>query len=86
MYVFSWDRLDGAVVVIGLIGLLADSLTAFRALRAVRPLRIAIRIEQVKVVLSALIRTIPGMFHAICFCCLFWFILAVLGNINTFWY
>ena len=75
----SWDRLDFLVVVVGVISLIDSSLTAFRALRAIRPLRIAIRVQQVKVVLSAIIRAFPGMMSAVMFCTLFWIILAVLG-------
>jgi len=75
----NWDRLDFLVVVVGVLSLIDDSLTAFRALRAIRPLRIAIRIQQVKVVLSAIIRALPGMMSAVIFCTLFWLIIAVLG-------
>ena len=78
----SWDRLDCFVVVVGLISTLskADSVGPFRALRAIRPLRIAVRIDQVKVVVSAVMRAMPGMINTTVFCLVFWFILAIIGN------
>ena len=65
-----------------MLGIIFDNLTMFRALRAIRPLRIAIRIQQVKIVLTALIKAIPGVISTIAFCLLFWFVFAVLGKHN----
>jgi len=75
----NWDRLDAFVVFASVVCIIWPSFPAFRALRAIRPLRIAIAIKQVKIVMTALVKAIPGVLTVLGFCFMFWFVLAVLG-------
>jgi len=54
-----------------------------RALRAVRPLRLAIRVPEIKVVVSTLVNAIRPAVFALVFCLFLFFILAILG-VNLF--
>merc|ERR1712045_73967 len=76
----NWNRLDGFVVVVSVLGAFFPNFTMFRAFRAIRPLRIAVRIDQVKVVLGALVRAVPAMLNVMVFCFSFWFVLGILGT------
>jgi len=76
----NWNRLDGFVVLVSVLGAFFPNLTMFRAFRAIRPLRIAVRIDQVKVVLGALVRAVPAMLNVMVFCFSFWFVLGILGT------
>ena len=78
----NWDRLDCFVVICGLISLFFPQLAVFRVLRAIRPLRVAVRFRQIKVVISAIVMSIPGVINAIFFISLFWFIIAIIGTIS----
>merc|ERR1712117_545830 len=74
----NWDVLDFFVVIVGLVGVLNENVAVFRALRALRPLRLATRVKQIKVVMGAIVRSLPGMLTTVIFCFMFWFILAIL--------
>ncbi len=54
-----------------------------RALRAIRPVRIMVRSPQIRVVVSALYRAVPGVLNVFAFCVLFWIILGIMG-VNLF--
>merc|ERR1740124_1773201 len=75
----NWDILDGLAVLFGLLGILFENVPSFRALRAIRPLRIAVRIEQCKTIISALVRAVPGMVNTLIFSMLFWVIISIMG-------
>jgi len=75
----KWNQLDAFVVFISVLGVIFPEQKMLRALRAIRPLRIAVRIKQIKVILSALVRAVPSMMHVIIFCFSFWLVLAILG-------
>merc|ERR1719461_2242227 len=75
----KWNQLDGFVVLVSVLGVIFPDQKMLRALRAIRPLRIAVRIQQIKVILSALVRAVPSMMHVIIFCFSFWLVLAILG-------
>jgi len=79
----NWNCLDGFVVVVSIIGLLFPTVGVFRSLRAIRPLRIAVRVEQIKVVVASIMRAIPAMLNVILFCFLFWLVVGILG-VNFF--
>lgn len=79
----NWNCLDGFVVVVSIIGLLFPEAGVFRSLRAIRPLRIAVRVEQIKVVVASIMRAIPAMLNVILFCFLFWLVVGILG-VNFF--
>jgi len=76
----GWNQLDGFVVFISIISIMFPQYAGLRALRAVRPLRLAIRFDGVRVVLEALIGAIPGVMYTMMFCLLFWMVLAILGT------
>merc|ERR1719461_696111 len=75
----KWNQLDGFVVLVSVLGVIFPDQRMLRALRAIRPLRIAVRIQQIKVILSALVRAVPAMLNVLIFCFSFWLVLAILG-------
>eukprot|EP00494_Astrolonche_serrata_P030519 UN30787 len=75
----NWNRVDAFVVVVALISLGISDVAVLRAFRAVRPIRVGIRIKQVRRVINGLLVAIPGVFQVILFCFFFWFVLAVFG-------
>merc|ERR1719461_1001732 len=75
----KWNQLDGFVVLVSVLGVIFPDQRMLRALRAIRPLRIAVRIQQIKVILSALVRAFPAMLNVCIFCFSFWLVLAILG-------
>ncbi|ETO19248.1 sodium channel protein type 11 subunit alpha, partial [Reticulomyxa filosa] len=75
----NWNRLDALVVCLAVIGVGFPQISFLRSLRAFRPFRIMVRIDQIKVVLGALMRAIPAMLTTMAFCILFWFVLAIMG-------
>jgi len=91
----AWNLLDIMVVVASLIdfgvslnggqsqGGTLKSLKALRALRALRPLRMISRNEGLRLVVNALLSSIPAMTNVILVCCLFLIIFAIMG-INFF--
>jgi len=86
----GWNRVDAFVVVTAIFSIfneffsVSDNwLSSVKALRAIRPLRLAIRLEKIRVVIEALIGAIPGMMGTVIFCVLFWAILAIIG-VNLF--
>jgi len=75
----KWNQLDAFVVLVSILGVLMPSNKMLRGVRGIRPLRIAVRIQPIKVILSALIRAVPGMLQVLVFCSSFWVVLAILG-------
>lgn len=68
------DRVIGS-----LFGLWFPEITIIRILRAFRPLRIAVRFEEVRVVIVAIGSALPALFNTAIFCILFWLVLSILG-------
>lgn len=90
----SWNLLDFIVVIASLTdffifltgrqtGRALKSLKALRALRALRPLRVISRNEGLRLVVNALLASIPAMTNVIMVCLLFLMIFAIMG-INFF--
>jgi len=81
----GWNRVDAFVVATAIFAIfnVDNRFASFKALRAIRPLRLAIRLEKIRVVIEALIGAIPGMMGTVVFCVLFWAILAIIG-VNAF--
>merc|ERR1719233_1349653 len=75
----KWNQLDAFVVLVSVLGVLMPSNRMLRGVRGIRPLRIAVRIQAIKVILSALIRAVPAMLQVLVFCSSFWLVLAILG-------
>eukprot|EP00484_Ammonia_sp_Unknown_P007624 CAMPEP_0197073220 /NCGR_PEP_ID=MMETSP1384-20130603/210494_1 /TAXON_ID=29189 /ORGANISM="Ammonia sp." /LENGTH=1825 /DNA_ID=CAMNT_0042512053 /DNA_START=142 /DNA_END=5619 /DNA_ORIENTATION=+ len=74
-----WNRLDALVVLFACIGLGVRDVAFMRGLRAIRPIRIAIRIPQVRVVVKALIASASNVFNAFCFSFFILFVLGIVG-------
>jgi Na+/alanine symporter len=90
----TWNMLDFIVVVASVTdfyifisgkssGGALKSLKALRALRALRPLRVIARNEGLRLVVNALLSSIPAMTNVILVCFLFLLIFAIMG-INFF--
>jgi len=75
----KWNQLDAFVVLVSILGVLMPSNRMLRGVRGIRPLRIAVRIQAIKVILSALVRAVPAMVQVLVFCSSFWLVLAILG-------
>ena len=91
-YIWStWNALDFFVVISSLIELLMPmfsgnsgsdslkSLKALRALRALRPLRMVSKNEGMKLVVGALMTSIPSMTNVLVVCLLLLLIMAIVG-------
>ncbi|XP_041126480.1 sodium channel protein 60E-like [Polyodon spathula] len=80
-----WTLLDFLLVVIGWLGVLSSSikslrsLRSFRTLRALRPLRAISRWEGMRLVVNALISSIPSISNVMLVCLVFWLIFGIIG-------
>jgi len=79
----NWNKLDAMVVFFSVLSLFYTDIKFLRALRAIRPLRLAIRIPAIKVVVSTLVSAIKPAVFALIFCLFLFFILSILG-VNLF--
>ena len=81
----SWNVLDFNIVLISLLGLLADivplfgRLKALRILRVLRPLRLLQRNPGMKIIISSLIKTIPSCIDVSAVVMVFHIVFAILG-------
>ena len=74
-----WNRLDFAIVIAAILGLILPEVGFLRGLRAVRPIRVAIRIPLIKVVVKALLHSAPNVLNAILFGVFIIIVLAIVG-------
>ncbi|XP_057317031.1 sodium channel protein 60E-like isoform X2 [Hydractinia symbiolongicarpus] len=85
-----WNLLDVFIVVISLSSLFGPkNLKALRSLRGLRPLRAISRFEGMKVVVNALLYSIPSIANVLLVCVVFWLIFSIMGyNLfgGQFWY
>ena len=85
----GWNILDFVIVIIGIVLQVAgddpklSALKALRTFRALRPLRVASRSENMKVVVNALFLTLPPISNVLLVCFLFYLIFGILG-VNLF--
>lgn len=81
----NWNRLDGFIVMVGYLAMMADAipslkaLRGIRALRALRPLRAMRRISGMKVTVNALLAAFPLVVPLGLVSMLFFMIFAILG-------
>lgn len=75
----GWNRLDFVVVLFGLLSFAAPGLTIVRALRALRPLRVAVRSESIRVVVNALLYAIPNVANVFALAGVSWLIFAIMA-------
>jgi hypothetical protein len=90
-----WNAMDGTIVAVGWVGLLAAGmpqlkpLRAIRTMRALRPLRALRRFPGMKLAVNCLLKSIPLMFPMALVSFLFFLIFAILGLqlfAGKFWY
>jgi hypothetical protein len=74
-----WNRLDAFVVLVAIFGLIFPSASVLRGLRAIRPIRIAIRIQQVRVVVKALNASMTNIANGLLFAFFMMFVLSIIG-------
>jgi hypothetical protein len=79
-----WNCLDGFIVLVGIVGKIMSGanlgwVRALRTLRALRPLRVIQRVPALKVVVNALLRSLPGLGNVMLVALLFWLIFGILG-------
>lgn len=88
----GWNWVDGTIVAFSaanvLIGLLSSSsdlgaLRALRVARVLRPLRVIKRVPELRLVVTALLRSLPGISSVMVVSFFFWFIFGVIG-VNLF--
>ena len=84
----GWNCLDCFIVVTSIVSLITEAtgtsgasspLYVLRTLRALRPLRAVRRWEGMKLVVNALIESIPGIGNVMMICLIFWLIFSILG-------
>ena len=80
----KWNQLDAAIVLTSVLSSLnsgdqAGILGTFRVLRAFRALRIAARYEELRIVLTALGRSLPAMLNVLGVLFFFWLIFGILS-------
>uniref|UniRef100_A0A1I8J4J1 Ion_trans domain-containing protein n=1 Tax=Macrostomum lignano TaxID=282301 RepID=A0A1I8J4J1_9PLAT len=79
----SWNRLDGFIVVAGLLEYLPHtkdlSLTAIRTIRVLRPLRAINRIPSMRILVMLLLDTLPMLGNVLLLCFFVFFIFGIIG-------
>jgi len=79
-----WNCMDGFIVVIGIVGKALSGaniewVRALRTMRVLRPLRVISRVPELKVVVNALLNSLPGLGNVLMVSILFWIIFGILG-------
>uniref|UniRef100_H3AX65 Sodium channel protein n=1 Tax=Latimeria chalumnae TaxID=7897 RepID=H3AX65_LATCH len=80
-----WTLLDFFLVVVGWLGIIGSSvkslksLRSLRTLRALRPLRAISRWEGMRLVVNALVASIPSISNVMLVCLVFWLIFGIVG-------
>lgn len=80
-----WNVLDGTIVFLGLLGMGLGSsanlkwVRSLRAMRVLRPLRLLGRVQGLKVVINAIIASIPSLVYVLLVCFIVWIIFAITG-------
>jgi hypothetical protein len=76
--------MDGAIVLVGILGKALSGtniswVRALRTMRVLRPLRVISRVPELRVVVDALLRSLPGLGNVLLVALLFWLIFGILG-------
>ena len=80
----AWNVMDGAIVLVGILGKALSGtniswVRALRTMRVLRPLRVISRVPELRVVVDALLRSLPGLGNVLLVALLFWLIFGILG-------
>jgi hypothetical protein len=74
-----WNWLDGFIVIISIISLFGDAMRPLRVFRALRPLRLVSRNEDLKITVATLAYSVPAMSSLAAVSLLFFIIFAILS-------
>ena len=74
----NWNRLDAFIVIVAILGLFTQS-GFLRGLRAIRPIRVALRVGKIKVVVKALLASLPNILNAVAFSLFFLLVVSIVG-------
>lgn len=79
-----WNILDGSIVLLAIIGIALSDLDldwvrSLRTMRVLRPLRVISRVPELKIVVDALFKSLPGLGNVLFVSLLFWLIFGILG-------
>ena len=80
----AWNVIDGAIVLVGILGKSLSGtniswVRALRTMRVLRPLRVISHVPELRVVVNALLRSLPGLGNVLLVALLFWLIFGILG-------
>ena len=80
----AWNVMDGSIVLVGILGKALSGtniswVRALRTMRVLRPLRVISRVPELRVVVNALLRSLPGLGNVLLVALLFWLIFGILG-------
>lgn len=78
---FGWNRLDFIIVITSLLALLPNfpNLSVFRTFRVLRPLRSLSRFPGLRSLISALLKSIPGLIDVVLLLCFVLVVFSILG-------
>ena len=79
-----WNVLDGTIVLLSIVSMPLSSMNlgwvrAVRTVRVLRPLRVISRVPELKLVVNALLRSVPGLGNVLFVSLLFWLIFGILA-------
>jgi len=81
----GWNILDGLIVIISLVGMALQAavdvgwIRSLRTLRVLRPLRLLGRVRGLKIVINALLASLPGLGYVLLVSLIVWLIFAIAG-------
>ena len=80
----AWNILDGIIVIFSILGVALVSMNigwvrSIRTIRVLRPLRAISRVPELKIVVNALFKSIPGLGNVLVLSSLVWLIFGILG-------
>ena len=75
----SWNTLDAFVVLVSVVALFLPDVAVAKAFRALRPIRIVVRSESIRVIISSVYKALPAIGNVLLFCLLCWLIFGILG-------
>eukprot|EP01065_Artemidia_motanka_P051703 TRINITY_DN915_c3_g1_i1.p1 TRINITY_DN915_c3_g1~~TRINITY_DN915_c3_g1_i1.p1 ORF type:complete len:2117 (+),score=680.72 TRINITY_DN915_c3_g1_i1:180-6530(+) len=74
-----WNCIDCFVVVTAVAALLPGAPEEMKVFRSLRTLRLVIRFEQLRIVIEALVKTVPAVAQGLTVCAFIFFVFAILG-------
>ncbi|KAA0176357.1 hypothetical protein FNF27_02053 [Cafeteria roenbergensis] len=77
----GWNWIDGSVVVVGYFGLFpgVGNVSALRTFRVLRPLRTLTRFEGMRVIVQAMLSSVPALFNVALLCAFIFLVFGIIG-------